>query len=163
MYQPQIFYLYFWLWYGSEWRKRYDRIETRFLYLFYGKNEVSAETIFIFIFYCATVSRENFMKLAELFSDYFGIKNETGWWIHDFKGHKLWNRQSRSGKKMKLTARGCAAAVSFIFFPTDFGRFHNFSPLKIMKPQPVSFLSQNNRKQTASFIKFHVKLGTKKK
>ena len=58
--------------------KRYDRIETRFIALFYVKNEVSAETIFIFIFYCATVSRENFMKLAVFFSDYFGIKNKTG-------------------------------------------------------------------------------------
>ena len=77
------------LWYGSEGRKRYDHIETRFIALFYGKNEVSAETIFIFIFYCATVSRENFIKLAVLFSDYFGIKNKTGWWFHDFKGHKI--------------------------------------------------------------------------
>ena len=67
----------------------------------------------------------------------FCIKNETGWWFHDFKEHKI----------MKPL----------------FGRFHNFSPLKIMKPQPVSFLSQNNRKQNASFIKFHVKLGTKNK
>ena len=32
---------------------------------------------------------------------------------------KKWNwRHAVSGKKMKLTARGCAAAVSFIFFPT---------------------------------------------
>ena len=31
---------------------------------------------------------------------------------------KKWNwRHAVSGKKMKLTARGCAAAVSFIFFP----------------------------------------------
>ena len=152
------------LWYGSEGRKRYDRIETRFIALFYGKNEVSAETIFIFIFYCATVSRENFIKLAVLFSDYFGIKNKTGWWFHDFKGHKIMKPPKSVGKK-KWNWRHAAAprpSVSF-FFPTDFGRFHNFSPLKIMKPQPVSFLSQNNRKQTASFIKFHVKLGTKKK
>ena len=79
-------------------------------------------------------------------------------------GIKLLNRpEFGREKKLKLTARGCAAAVSFIFFPTDFGRFHNFSPLKIMKPQPVSFLSQNNRKNAASFIQFHVKLGTKKK
>ena len=52
--------------------------DTRFIALFYVKNEVSTETMFIFIFYCATVSRENFMKLAVFFSDYFGIKNETG-------------------------------------------------------------------------------------
>ena len=68
------------------------------------------------------------------------------------------------GKKMKLTARGCAAAVSFIFFPTDFGRFHNFSPLKIMKPQPVSFLSQNNRKENRQFHKVSRETGhTQKK
>ena len=33
--------------------------DTRFIALFYVKNEVSTETIFIFIFYFATVSREN--------------------------------------------------------------------------------------------------------
>ena len=41
--------------------------DTRFIALFYVKNEVSTETMFIFIFYCATVSRENWMKLAVLF------------------------------------------------------------------------------------------------
>ena len=66
------------MYYGSEGRKIYDHIETRFIALFYGKNEVSAETNFIFIFYGAIVSRENFMKLVVLFPDYFGIKNETG-------------------------------------------------------------------------------------
>ena len=65
-------------------RKREIVHDTRFIALFYVKNEVSTETIFIFIFYCATVSRENWMKLAVLFSDYFGIKNETGWWFHNF-------------------------------------------------------------------------------
>ena len=116
-----------------------------------------------FIFIVAQFSRENCTKLSEWFSDFFASKKWN--WLrvsYNETGIKLWNHQFRSGKKMKLTARGFAAAVSFIFFPTDFGRFHNFSPLKIMKPQPVSFLSQNNRKQTASFIKFHVKLGTKK-
>ena len=91
--------------------------DTRFIALFYVKNEVSTETMFIFIFYCTTVSRENCMKLAVLFSDYFGIKNKTGWWFHDFKGHKIMKPPKSVGKKMKLTARGCAAAVSFIFFP----------------------------------------------
>ena len=52
--------------------------DTRFIALFYVKNEVSTETMFIFIFYCTTVSRENCMKLAVLLSDYFGIKNKTG-------------------------------------------------------------------------------------
>ena len=71
----------------------------RFTWQFYGKKEVSIETIFIFIFYCATVSRENCMKLAALFSDYFGIKNETGWWFHNFKGHKIMKPPELIGKK----------------------------------------------------------------
>ena len=85
------------MWYGIQGHKRYDRIETRFIALFYVKNEVSAETIFIFIFYCATVSRENLIKLAVLFSDYFGIKNKTGWWFHDFKGHKIISFNTETG------------------------------------------------------------------
>ena len=64
-------------------------IETRFIALFYGKNEVSAETIFIFIFYCATVSRENFMKLAVLFSDYFGSKMKLADGFMILRGIKL--------------------------------------------------------------------------
>ena len=38
--------------------------DTRFIALFYVKNEVSVETIFIFIFYFGSVSRETGMKLA---------------------------------------------------------------------------------------------------
>ena len=136
MYQPQIFYLYFWLWYGSEWRKRYDRIETRFLDLFYGKNEVSAETIFIFIFYCATVSRENFMKLAVLFSDYFGIKNKTGWWFHDFKWHKIMKSPKSDGKKWNWQP----CAVSLFFFLSDFGGIIILWLLKPWNQAPASFL-----------------------
>ena len=48
--------------------------DTRFIALFYVKKEVSTETIFIFIFYCATVSRENWMKLAVLFSEFLAQK-----------------------------------------------------------------------------------------
>ena len=128
-------------WYGIEGRKRYDRIETRFIALFYVKNEVSAETIFIFIFYCATVSRENFIKLAVLFSDYFGIKNKTGWWFHDFKGHKIMKPPKSVGKK-KWNWRHAAAprpSVSF-FFPIDFGGFIILCRLKSWNHQPVLFL-----------------------
>ena len=72
---------------------------------------VSKETFFIFYFYFGSVSRENWMKLAVLVSDFFGIKKETGWWFHYFKGHKImkppevsrdtkWNwRHAASGKK----------------------------------------------------------------
>ena len=88
----------------------------------------------------------------------FHVKLAKKWWIffYDilaskmkladgfmiFNGIKLWNRQIRLGKKMKLTARkkwnwrhaasprpsvSFFSAVSFIFFPTESGRFHNFS------------------------------------
>ena len=58
------------------------------------------------------------------------------------------------GKKIKLTARGFAAAVSFIFFPDRFWRFHNFMPLKIMKPS-ASFIFDAKiiRKQNRQFHK----------
>ena len=102
------------------------------------------------------------MELGALFSDYFGIKNETGWWFDDFKGHKIMKPPELVGKKMKLTARSFAAAVSFIFFPTNSGRFHNFSPLKSWNHSQFHFCCENNRKNAASFIQFHVKLPTKK-
>ena len=59
------------------------------------------------------------------------------------------------GKKMKLTAAAKPRAVSFIFFPTNFWRFHNFMALKIMKPS-ASFIFDAKiiRKNAASFIKF---------
>ena len=79
------------------------------------------------------------MKLAALFSDYFGIKNETGWWFHDFKGHKIMKPPELVGKKMNLTAAAKPRAVSFIFFPARLWRFHNFMPLIIMKPS-ASFI-----------------------
>ena len=62
------------------------------------------------------------------------------------RGIKLWNRQSWSGKKMKLTARGFAAAVSFIFFPTNSGRFHNFSPLKLWNHSQFHFWAKITEK-----------------
>ena len=97
---------------------------------FMEKIKFQLKTSFIFIFYCGTVLRENWMKLAVFFLIIFASKIKLADGFMILRGIKLWNRQSWSGKKMKLTTRGCAAAVSFIFFPTDFGRFHNFSPLK---------------------------------
>ena len=106
---------------GSSWKfwfchsepgKRYVRLCGEISWQFYGKKEVSIETIFIFIFYCATVSRENCMKLAALFSDYFVIKNETGWWFHNFKGHKIMKPPELVGKKDETD--GTRLAASFI-------------------------------------------------
>ena len=98
------------------------------------------------------------------FSEFFGIK-KLNWLMvsWDETGIKLWNRQIRSGKKkMKLTARGFAAAVSFIFFPDRTGRFHNFSQFHSRNHSQFHFLSQKIRKNTDILRQFHVKL-TKKK
>ena len=53
------------------------RMYTRFYALFYGKKKVSAKTLLIFIFYCGTVSRENWRKNYGSFVNFIGIKNET--------------------------------------------------------------------------------------
>ena len=84
------------------------------------------------------------------------------------RGIKLWNRQSWSGKKMKLTARGFAAAVSFIFFPTNSGRFHNFSPLKSWNHSQFHFWAKITEKMppvsysftwNCAFSRFYAKNG----
>ena len=59
-------------------------MNTRFYSLFYVKNEVSAVNLTYFIFYCGTVSRENWLKL-EIFFCFVGSKNKTGWWFHGWK------------------------------------------------------------------------------
>ena len=86
---------------------------------------------YLFLFFIGAQFHVKLAKKLRLFYDFFGIK-KLNWlmvsWVKS--GIKLWNRQIRSGKKMKLTARGFATAVSFIFFQTECGRFHNFSHLK---------------------------------
>ena len=49
-------------------------LDTRFYGLFYVKNEVSAVNLIYFIFYCGTVSRENWVKLVILFLFYLAQK-----------------------------------------------------------------------------------------
>ena len=73
------------------------------------KMRFQKKTIFIFIFYCATVSRENFMKLAAFFLIILASKMKLADGFIILRGIKLWNRQKLVGKKMKLTAA--------IFFP----------------------------------------------
>ena len=92
---------------------------------FYGKKEVSIETIFNFIFYCATVSRENCMKLAAFFLIILASKMKLVDGFIILRAIKLWNRQKLIGKKMKLTARG-------------FGGFIILCRLKFMKPSVSS-------------------------
>ena len=128
---------------------------TRFYGLFYVKNKVSAKTSLIFIFYCGTVSSETGEKMSELFSDFLASKNETGWWFHVWNWHKIMKpSRIRSGKKMKLTARGYAAAVSFIFFLTESGRFHNFSQFHTWNHSQFHFLSQKAEKIQTFFASF---------
>ena len=80
------------------------------------------------------------MKLAVCLSAYFGSKTKLADGFMVWRGIKLWNRQSRSGKKMKLTARGrgeffknCTRALRALV------QFSKNSPL----PRPsVSFFSR---------------------
>ena len=53
------------------------------------KKEVSVETIFIFIFYFGTVSRENWMKLAAFFLIIFASKIKLADGFMILRGIKL--------------------------------------------------------------------------
>ena len=89
------------------------------------------------------------MKLVVWFQ-VFWLKKWNWLWFHYFKGLKLWNRQSQSGTKwnwrprrsrvpsVSFFSRRRVPSVSFCF-PTDLWRFHNFMPLKIMKPSASFF------------------------
>ena len=76
-------------------------------------------------------------------------------------------------KTMKLTARGFAETVSFIFFRrgrqfdyfsrTHSGRFHNFSHFNSKTTVSFNFEPMKLTKKTVIFRQFHVKLATKKK
>ena len=138
-------------------------LDTRFYGLFYVKNEVSAVNLIYFIFYCGTVSRENWVKLVIFFLFYLAQKMKLADGFMGENWHKIVKpSRSRSGKKMKLTARGYAAAVSFIFFPTDSGRFHNFSQFHPWNHSQFHFWAKKTEKKITSFTQFHVKLATKK-
>ena len=124
-------------------------LDTRFYGLFYVKNEVSAVNLIYFIFYCGTVSRENWVKLVILFLFYLAQKMKLADGFMGENWHKIVKpSRSRSGKKMKLTARGFAAAVSFIFFPTDSGRFHNFSQFHPWNHSQFHFWAKKTEKKS---------------
>ena len=118
--------------------------------MFYGKNQISGVNL-IHFFYCGTVSGETGEKIAACFTFFLAQK----WnclmisWVKS--GIKLWNRQIWSGKKMKLTARGFAAAVSFIFFSTESGRCHNFSHFNSWNHRQFYFWAKKNVKTSSHF------------
>ena len=84
-------------------------------------------TLLIFIFYWGTVSRETGEKIEAFLRFFWHQKIKLADGFMSQKWHKIMKPPDSVWKKMKLTARGFAAAVSFIFFPTESGRFHNFS------------------------------------
>ena len=68
------------------------------------------------------------------------------------------------GKKNETDGTRLRRGRQFHFFPDQLWRFHNFMPLKIMKPSAcLIFDAKITRKNAASFTQFHVKLATKKK
>ena len=113
----------------------------------------------LFFFLCVASFTWNWMKLAVLFSVFLAQK--WNWlWFHGWNWLKLWNRQDSVGKKLKLTARGFFVAVSANFFPTESGRFHNFSKFHPSNHSQFHFWAKKTENKTASFIQFHVKLAT---
>ena len=97
-------------------------MNTRFYSLFYVIYEVSAVNLTYLIFYCGRVSREKCWKL-EIFPALLPQKMKLADGFMGENWHKI--------------VRG-VPSVTF-FFPTNSGRFHNFSQFSPMKPQPVSF------------------------
>ena len=74
------------------------------------------KTSLIFLFYCGTVSRKTDEKMLRFFW-FFGIKKWN--WLMVSYMKLTWNYETAKfgqEKKLKLTARGFAAAVSFNFF-----------------------------------------------
>ena len=95
-------------------------LDTRFYGLFYVKNEVSAVNLIYFIFYCGTVSRENWVKLV-IFFCFIWLK-KWNWlmvsWVKT--GIKFWNRPE-VGREKKWNWRHAATprpSVSFFSRPT---------------------------------------------
>ena len=83
----------------------------------FGKNEVSIETLLIFLFYCGQVSRENCCKNGGYyFIIFLASKMKLTDGFMNFKWHKIMKPPDSVGKKMNLTAAAKQLAVSFIFF-----------------------------------------------
>ena len=122
-------------------------LDTRFYGLFYVKNEVSAVNLIYFIFYCGTVSRENWVKLVILFLFYLAQKMKLADGFMGENWHKIVKpSRSRSGKKMKLTA--AVPSVSFFFPDRILDGFIILCQFHTWNHQPVSFFdakkSENN-------------------
>ena len=93
-------------------------------------------------------------KKCLYFSEFFGIKSKTGWWFHGWNWHKIMKPPYSVGKKMKLTARGFAAARQFHFFPTESGRFHNFSQFHPWNHSQFHFWAKKSEKILTFFVSF---------
>ena len=98
------------------------------------------------------------------FSEFFGIQ-KWNWLMVSWDETGINYETARFGqeKKMKLTERGFAAAISFNFFPDRNGRFHNFSQIHSWNHSQCHLFSRKNRKNTNILRQCHIKLTEKKR
>ena len=84
-------------------------LDTRFIGLFYVTQWGFNRNLLYFFLFFRQLSRETGWNWLVLVSDFFGSKMKPADGFMILWGIKLWNRQVRSEKIMKLTARGFAA------------------------------------------------------
>ena len=119
-------------------------------------------TFFLFLLWISFTW--NWQKNVYIFSKFFGIKSETGWWFHVRNWHKIMKPPDSVGKKNWNWRHAASPRPSVsIFFPTEFWRFHNFSQFHPWNHSQFHFWAKKTENKTASFIQFHVKLATHKK
>ena len=73
-------------------------------------------------------------------------------------GIKLWNRE-----KIETDGTWLRRGRQFHFFPTESGRFHNFSHFNSWNHSQFHFLTLKDVKKASIFRQFHVKLAPQKK
>ena len=107
------------------------------------------------------------MKLAGIGFRFFWLKNETGWWFHDFMGHKIMKPTGSVKKKLQKSDFDSCFEISFFFrqfhvkldetgwffFSTEPIGFIILCPIKSWNHQPVSFLTQ--KKSETNTSQFH--------
>ena len=102
------------LWNWREKEKKWNHennLDTRFIGLFYvAQWGFNRNLLYFFFFFIVSYH----MKLAGIGFRFFWLKNETGWWFHDFMEHKNMNPPGSVGKKNETDGTRL--------------RFHNFMP-----------------------------------
>ena len=88
----------------------------------------------------------NWRKNVYNFLNFLASKVKLADDFMDRNWHKIMKPPYSVGEKMKLTARGCAAARQFHFFPTESGRFHNFSQFHPWNHSQFHFWAKKSEK-----------------